>query len=104
MNANLKKIAAVLLCLCLLVGLGACRKNEEPSPDAIDQIEGIIAGAWEEAGSPVVTEELQAKLNKALEGLTGAGHENNYVIVTLYKALDGSAEITDVAKMPAQEW
>ena len=61
-------------------------------------------GAWEEAGSPVVTEELQAKLNKALEGLTGAGHENNYVIVTLYKALDGSAEITDVAKMPAQEW
>ena len=44
MNANLKKIAAVLLCLCLLVGLGACRKNEEPSPDAIDQIEGIIGG------------------------------------------------------------
>lgn len=52
----------------------------------------------------MVTEELQAKLDKALEGLTGAGHENNYVIVTLYKALDGSAEITDVAKMPAQEW
>lgn len=229
MNANLKKIAAVLLCLCLLFGLGACRKNEEPSPDAIDQIEGIIAGAWEEADSPVVTEELQAKLDKALEGQVGAtytpvaylgsqivsghnymllcrvapvtadpvetyaivsiyedtegnaqmtnvsdfcvetylgrenlaggwsepetveltddileayekaqensdadytplavigqqvvagmnyrilaaeknvepGHENNYVIVTLYKALDGSAEITDVAKMPAQEW
>ncbi len=229
MNANVKKIAAVLLCLCLLFGLGACRKNEEPSLDAIDQIEGIIAGAWEEAGSPVVTEELQAKLDKALEGQVGAnytpvaylgsqivsghnylllcrvapvvadpvetyavvqiyedaegnlqlintadfgvetylggenlaggwsepetveltddileayekaqensdadytplavigqqvvagmnyrilaaeknvepGHENNYVIVTLYKALDSSAEITDVAKMPAQEW
>ena len=229
MRTVLKKTAAVVLCLCLLFGLGACRKNEEPSLDAIDQIEGIIAGAWEEADSPVVTEELQAKFDKALEGLTGAnytpvaylgsqivsghnylllcrvapvvanpvetyavvqvyedaegnlqlvdtsdfgvetylggenlaggwsepetveltddileayekaqensdadytplavigqqvvagmnyrilaelknvepGHATNYVIVTLYKALDGSAEITDVAKMPAQEW
>ena len=72
MNRMLKKTAAILLCLCLLFGLGACRKNEEPSLDAIDQIEGIIAGAWEEADSPVVTAELQEKFDKALEGLTGA--------------------------------
>jgi hypothetical protein len=229
MNNVCKRIAAVVLCLCLLFGLGACRKNEEPSLDAIDQIEGIIAGAWEEADSPVVTEELQAKLDKALEGQVGVtytpvaylgsqivsghnylllcrvapvvanpvetyavvqiyedaegnvqlintsdfgvetylggenlaggwsepetveltddileayekaqensdadytplavigqqvvagmnyrilaaeknvepGHETNYVIVTLYKALDGSAEITDVAEMPGEEY
>ena len=32
------------------------------------------------------------------------GHATNYVIVTLYKALDGSAEITDVAEMPGEEY
>ena len=33
MRTVLKKTASVVLCLCLLFGLGACRKNEEASLD-----------------------------------------------------------------------
>ena len=126
MNANLKKIAAVLLCLCLLFGLGACRKNEEPSPDAIDQIEGIIAGAWEEAGSPVIPSDVMKAFEKAMDGLVGAnytpvaylgsqivsGHNymllcrvapvtadpvETYAIVSIYEDTEGNAQMTNVS-------
>lgn len=65
------------------VGQGACHKSEEPALDAIDQIEGIITGAWESADSPVVTKEMQEKFDKALEGPTGARTDVPYHPVAL---------------------
>lgn len=126
MNNVCKRIAAVVLCLCLLFGLGACRKNKEPSPDAIDQIEGIITGSWEEAESPVIPSDVMKAFEKAMDGLVGAnytpvaylgsqivsGHNymllcrvapvtadpvETYAIVSIYEDTEGNAQMTNVS-------
>ena len=125
MNSILRKTAAILLCLSLAIGLGACNKKEETTGDAIDQLEGIILAAWEEPDSPVVPEDVKAALEKAVDGLLGAtyvpvaylgsqivsGHNymvlcrvtpvvadpvETYAIVTFYEDTEGNVELTDV--------
>ena len=125
MNRMLKITASILVCICLVFALGACRKGaDEPQQNAIDQVESIIAGAWEEAESPVVTAGLQEKLDKALEGMVGAnytpvaylgsqivsGHNylllcrvapvvadpvETYAIVQLYEDAEGNLQLVD---------
>lgn len=126
MNRLIKKTAAILLCLCLVFGLSACHKKEEPSLDAIDQMEGIIAGSWEAAESPEIPADVMSAFEKALEGLVGvnytpvaylgsqivSGHNymllcrmapvvedpvETYAIVTVYEDTEGNAQLTTVS-------
>lgn len=89
-----------------------------------------LPGGWQQCEAPTVTEELQAIFDKALEGYTGMGFkpvalaatqtvsgvnycffcesvpvdgsESGYAFVTVYKDLDGNAQITDVAPFNAE--
>jgi hypothetical protein len=90
-----------------------------------------LSGGWTDAGSPVITEELAALLDQALEKLVGVnyeplallstqvvagtnyrilceatvtapGAETTYVMITLYEALDGHAEMTDTQDFTLQ--
>ena len=89
-----------------------------------------LPGGWQQCEAPTVTEELQAIFDKALEGYTGMGFkpvalaatqtvsgmnycffcesvpvdgsESGYAFVTVYKDLDGNAQITDVAPFSAE--
>ena len=88
-----------------------------------------LPGGWAQCEAPIVTEELQALFDKAMEGYTGMGFrpvaliatqlvsgtnycffcesmpvdggESGYAFVTVYKDLDGNAQITDVAPFTA---
>ena len=82
-------------------------------------------GAWYYANDPAVTDEMQARLNKALEGLVGAAYapvanlgeqvvaglnrcllcqvspvvpnaQPHYALVYVYEKLDGGAELLQV--------
>ena len=89
-----------------------------------------LPGGWAQCEAPIVTEELQAIFDKALEGYTGMGFrpialiatqlvsgtnycffcesvpvdggESGYAFVTVYKDLDGNAQISDVAPFSAE--
>ena len=89
-----------------------------------------LAGGWQQCEAPIVNEELQAIFDKALEGYTGMGFkpvalaatqmvsgtnycffcesvpvdggESGYAFVTVYKDLDGNAQITEVAPFSAE--
>ena len=105
---------------------GNAEITEIVSGDADAQsAEGNIVGGWTETGSPEMTDDAKAALEKACETLTGAEYtplallatqvvagtnyriicesrpsvpspESGYVIVTVYADLEGNAEITDI--------
>ncbi|MCR4724705.1 MAG: hypothetical protein K5772_04610 [Clostridia bacterium] len=124
MNRTWKKIAALALCLSLAAGMAACAQEEQPN--AIDQMQTIVSNTWQAAESPVVTEELQALLEKAAEGMTGAEYVpvaylgtqfaadashmllcrvtpvvpdavETYAIAMVYEDAEGGAELTSVS-------
>ena len=61
----MRKLIGILMALMMVFGL-ACASAE-----------GMLAGGWQAAEDPAVTEELQAIFDKGLEGLVGV----NYVPV-----------------------
>lgn len=89
-----------------------------------------LPGGWQQCEAPIVNDELQALFDKAMEGYTGMGFrpvallatqtvsgtnycffcesvpvdggETGYSFVTVYKDLDGNAQITDVAPFSAE--
>lgn len=143
----MKKILSVLLCAAMIAAgcsaFSSCGNNENGKKDASGSGSGVgsdavsesetenrraggIDGAWAEAESPEITEELKAYFDKACETLTGAqytplslletqvvagmnyrilceqtatvpGAATEKVIVTLYVDPAGNAEITDVS-------
>ena len=58
----MRKLIGILLALMMVFGL-ACASAE-----------GILAGGWQAAEDPAVTEELQAVFDKGLEGLVGVNY------------------------------
>ena len=112
----MKKMIVILLTLVLmLASFAGCKKASEPA----------IVGGWTIPESPVITEELQESLDKALEGLIGANYipvacigrqlvsgtnykilcrvspvvpnpTEKYCVVILYVDLEGNAKITTV--------
>lgn len=89
-----------------------------------------LPGGWQQCEAPIVNDELQALFDKALEGYTGMGFrpvallatqtvsgtnycffcesvpvdggETGYSFVTVYKDLDGNAQITEVVPFSAE--
>ena len=127
----MKKMILSVLCLALLAAvLAGCGAQKGPAdPEIVDAAaNGPIAGGWAINEGDVGMEanpEAKAALEKALEGLTGAGYEplaclgtqvvagTNYCIlcritpvapnaashfglVYVYQALDGTAKLLDV--------
>ena len=112
----MKKMIVILLALVLtLTSFTGCKKASEPA----------IVGGWVLPESPVITEELQESLDKALEGLVGANYipvacigrqlvsstnykilcrvspvvpnpTEKYCVVILYVDLEDNAEISTV--------
>ncbi|MBR0462536.1 MAG: hypothetical protein IJJ00_07485 [Erysipelotrichaceae bacterium] len=112
---SLKKITVLLFVAVLLMAAG-CAKKDEPEP---------IVGGWSEVEDGTITEELQQKFDKAIEGLTGVGYvplelletqivagtnykflcdatpvyqdaETKKAIVTIYEDLEGNLSILDI--------
>ena len=106
---------------------GNVQMTEVRKMDTEAAINGL-AGGWYEPDSPAITDELKAVFDKAMEGFTGVGYvpvalaaqqvvagmnyrflceattvvpgaETDYALVTVYKDLDGNAEITEVVRM-----
>ena len=131
----MKKIIAVLVCVALLATSGivfaACSKQTQNNDNQNSTSEtSDISGGWNKADSPVITENIKALFNKAMEnrdGITvtpvayiasqvvaGTNHlvlcktapfvpnaKETYALVTLYEDLSGGAEITDIHKSEA---
>ncbi len=125
----MKKLISLMLCGLTLLSVCACGQKPdvkaEPANTEVEiQETGEITGGWNRADSPVVTDEVKALLEKALEGMSGANYtpvayigsqvvagtnhailcrvapvypdaEETYVIVYLYENLDGNVEITE---------
>ena len=124
----MKKMILSVLCLALLAAaLAGCGVQKAPEAQEAP-VNSPIAGGWainEEDVSMEANPEAKAALEKALEGLTGAGYEpiaclgtqvvagTNYCIlcritpvapnaashfglVYVYQALDGTAKLLDV--------
>lgn len=145
-----KKIFAVILSAAVLLSMAACGQKADssaenktsvqeadagstvPEEDATkmeaaekSDADGPSVGGWTRAGSPVVTDEVKALLDKAVEKMTGAQYKpvaylgsqivsgtnhailcriapvtpksvEKYGIVYLYEDLNGNAEITEV--------
>ena len=110
---------------------GNVQMTEVRKMDTEAAINGL-AGGWYEPESPAVTDELKAVFDKAMEGFTGVGYvpvalvaqqvvagmnyrflceattvvpgaETDYALVTVYKDLDGNAEITEVVRLDDTE-
>ncbi len=126
----MKRMIALLLCVAALLALAACGEkaaapDEHAETGTADEETAATVGGWKRPDSPVVTEELCAKLEKALDGLVGARYTpvaylgsqlvngtnyallcrvapvvpdpvETYAIVHLYETLDGEVSITDV--------
>lgn len=132
----MKKIIALLLSMAMLLCLASCKPQSKEEPEvyvtdlsgeaeATEQSALPASGAWQRPESPVVTEELQALLDRALEGMTGATYTpvaylgsqvvagtnyallcrvapvvpdpvETYCVVCLYEDLEGHVEITQV--------
>lgn len=96
-----------------------------------DMPAGTIAGGWNQAKSPVITEEIRAAFDEAMEGFAGVncipvalaaaqvvsgtnycivceteaaypGAESGYALAYIHAALDGSAELLDIADFVRQ--
>ena len=112
---SFKKITVLLFVAMLLLAAG-CAKKDEPEE---------ILGGWSDVEDGTITEELQQKFDKAMEGLTGVGYvplelletqivsgtnykflcdattvsqtpETKKVIVTIYEDLQGNLSILDI--------
>ena len=113
-------IAAVAVTACLVLGLAGCgKKTQQEDPE--------VLGGWTRTASPAVTPEVQALMDKALEGFTGAMYKPvayvatqlvsgtnhlllctvspvaadakaTYAMVTLYEDLQGNVTISKVEK------
>ena len=73
----MKRMIALLLCVAALLALAACGEkaaapDEHAETGTADEETAATVGGWKRPDSPVVTEELCAKLEKALDGLVGA--------------------------------
>lgn len=115
-------VIAVITAAALALCVTGCGKK-----DQLGSSEKPIVGGWTLTGSPVVTPEVQALMDKALEGFTGAMYkpvayvatqvvagtnhlllctvtpvatdaQGSYALVTLYEDLDGNVTISDVKK------
>ena len=111
----MKKLFAVLAALLILMSIAAAE-------------DGPLSGGWTPSADPAVTEELQAVLDKGLEGLVGVrytpvaylgsqvvagtnhaflcqatvvypGAEPYYTIVYLYEDLQGNVTILNIAEL-----
>ena len=136
MVTAMKKLIALMLCAAAVfatsvLGLTAEAKSAEASPEIASQETEQTVGGWRRAESPVVTDELKAKLEKALDGMLGAdytpvaylgsqlvagtnykflcrvapvvpGAVETFAIVTLYEDLDGQLRITEVQDFAAE--
>jgi hypothetical protein len=125
----MKKIAVLLLCAALLVTAAACaaKKPESGLPDD----NPTAAGGWSRPDSPEVPDEVREACEKAFEKLIGVDYEPvallasqvvagmnyrvlctaratapdaeaYYVIVTVYRNLDGDAEVTGILTAEAE--
>ena len=100
--------------------------NDSGVPTNINE----LPGGWQQCEAPIVNDELQALFDKAMEGYTGMGFrpvaliatqtvsgtnycffcesvpvdggETGYSFVTVYKDLDGNAQITEVVPFSAE--
>ena len=121
----MKKIIVFILIVALIITsvavLAACSKKNREEP---------ISGGWAAAQSPVITEEINALMDKVNGVLAGAQYtpvaylasqivagrnhrilckstptvpdaESTYVIVTIYEDLQGNAEITSTLESDA---
>lgn len=128
----MKHMIAILLTFAMVLSLTACGQKPENQPvdgsAAAEQSTSLAlpaTGGWERPASPVVTDEVKALLDKALENLDGATYSpvaclgtqvvagtnhallcrvapvvpdaiETYCIVYLYEDLEGNVEITQV--------
>ena len=110
---------------------GNVQMTEVRKMDTEAAINGL-AGGWYEPESPALTDELKAVFDKAMEGFAGVGYvpvamvaqqvvagmnyrflceattvlpgaETDYALVTVYKDLNGNAEITEIVRMDETE-
>lgn len=124
----MKKLFTLLLAALIGMSLTACGSGSSEKTDS-DTPE--IVGGWTSPDSLAITDEVKTVLEKATSGLVGAGYEPvaylgsqvvaginhrilckvtpvtkdpeaTYAIVTVYEALDGSAEITEVLNSEAK--
>ncbi len=117
----MKRYFVLLMAALMLLTLAACgRKQDEPQ----------TVGGWTLTEDAAITPEARDAFEKAMEGLVGVnytpaallgtqlvsgtnycffcesvpvdGGESGYAFVTIYKDLDGNAQITDVAPFSAE--
>ena len=110
---------------------GNVQMTEVRKMDTEAAINGL-PGGWYEPESPALTDELKAVFDKAMEGFAGVGYvpvamvaqqvvagmnyrflceattvlpgaETDYALVTVYKDLNGNAEITEIVRMDETE-
>lgn len=122
----MKKLISLLLCAVFVFAFSACGQGSPApaEPEGAEEAE-TLPGGWVPAADPTVTVELNAKLERALDGLVGASFipvaymgsqvvsgtnyallcrmafvvpeaVETYALVYLYEALDGSVELTKV--------
>jgi len=101
-------------------------ENSEVNTNIAEMPAGTVMGSWNQAKSPVITEKVKVVFDKATEGLAGVdyspvallatqvvsgtnycilcqstavypGAESGYALVYVYEALDGSAELLNIA-------
>ena len=134
----MKKLFAIILSGLILCSFAACGQSKTSSTTATEAgkdaattaaaaqttTEAPLTGGYTDAASPVLTDDVKAVFNKAVEGLTGMTYEpvaylgsqvvagtnymllckvttvtaeptSDYAIVTVYQDLEGNAEITE---------
>ena len=137
-----KKGLTFILAAFMVLSLAACGQNkagegtpaeestDEESADEESAAQEAIAGGWEKAGSPEVTDDVKALVEKATEKLLGADYtpiaylgsqvvagknhrilckvkavtpeaEAKYAIITIYEDLEGRAEVTEILESEA---
>ena len=132
----MKKLIALMLCAAAVLSSAAFgqiaeAKSEDASPEIASRETEQTVGGWSRADSPVVTDEMKARLEKALDGMVGATYTpvaylgsqlvagtnykllcrvapvvpdaaETYAIVVLYEDLDGQVRITEVTNFAAE--
>lgn len=140
----MKKLFAIILSGLILCSFAACGQSKTSSTTATEAgkdaattaaaaqttTEAPLTGGYTDAASPVLTDDVKAVFNKAVEGLTGMTYEpvaylgsqvvagtnhlilckaaavtenptTTYALLTVYEDLNGNAEITEVLKSTA---
>ena len=134
----MKKLFAIILSGLILCSFAACGQSKTSSTTATEAgkdaattaaaaqttTEAPLTGGYTDAASPVLTDDVKAVFNKAVEGLTGMTYEpvaylgsqvvagtnhlilckaaavtenptTTYALLTVYEDLNGNAEITE---------